>query len=149
MATMQHRIFCFSEFIRSESATAVQRAFRLHFNIEPPTRKSICRWNRQFQQTGKPPTTGTCSSRKRQMKACRILWSYAPKHGTFINYIMSIIKDRLCGLVVRVSGYRYRGPGFASRPYQIFWEVGGLERGPLSLVRTIEEYLNEKVAAPV
>jgi hypothetical protein len=32
---------------------------------------------------------------------------------------------RLCGLVVRVSGYRSRGPGFDSRPYQIFWEVGG------------------------
>jgi hypothetical protein len=28
--------------------------------------------------------------------------------------------DRLCGLVVRVSGYRYRGPGFDSRLYQIF-----------------------------
>jgi hypothetical protein len=28
--------------------------------------------------------------------------------------------DRLCGLVVRVSGYRSRGPGFDSRPYQIF-----------------------------
>ena len=28
--------------------------------------------------------------------------------------------DRLCGLVVRVSGYRYRGPGFDSRHYQIF-----------------------------
>jgi hypothetical protein len=46
-----------------------------------------------------------------------------------------------CGLLVRVSGYRSRGPGFDSRPYQIFWEVEGLERGPLSLVRTIEELL--------
>jgi len=27
--------------------------------------------------------------------------------------------DRLCGLVVRVSGYRYRGPGFDPRRYQI------------------------------
>jgi len=27
--------------------------------------------------------------------------------------------DRLCG-VVRVSGYRYRGPGFDPRRYQIF-----------------------------
>ena len=28
--------------------------------------------------------------------------------------------DRLCDLVVRVSGYRYRGPGFDPRRYQIF-----------------------------
>ena len=28
--------------------------------------------------------------------------------------------DRLYGLVVRVSGYRYRGPGFDPRRYQIF-----------------------------
>ena len=28
--------------------------------------------------------------------------------------------ERLCGLVVRVSGYGYRGPGFDSRRYQIF-----------------------------
>ena len=27
---------------------------------------------------------------------------------------------RLCGLVVRVCGYRYRGPGFDPRRYQIF-----------------------------
>jgi hypothetical protein len=47
--------------------------------------------------------------------------------------------DHLCGLVVRVSGYRPRGPGFDSRAYQIFWEVRGLERSPLSLVRTTEE----------
>jgi hypothetical protein len=57
--------------------------------------------------------------------------------------------DRLCGLVVRVSGYRSRGPGIDSRRYQIFWEVVGLERGPLSLVRIIEKPLEKTVAAPV
>ena len=31
-----------------------------------------------------------------------------------------VLCDRLCGLVVRVSGYRYRGPGFDPRRYQIF-----------------------------
>jgi hypothetical protein len=51
--------------------------------------------------------------------------------------------DRLCGLVVRVPGYRFRGPGFDSRSYQIFWVVG-LERGPLSLVKIIEELLEWK-----
>jgi hypothetical protein len=52
--------------------------------------------------------------------------------------------------VVRVYGYKSRGPWFDSCFYQIYWEVRGLERGPLSLVRTTEEnYLNEKVAAPV
>jgi hypothetical protein len=38
-------------------------------------------------------------------------------------------------LVVRVPGYRSRDPWFDSRCYQIFWEVMGLEGGPLSLVR--------------
>jgi len=47
---MQHKIFCVHEFIKTESATAVQRAFRLRFNIHPPTRKNICRWNHQFEQ---------------------------------------------------------------------------------------------------
>ena len=55
--------------------------------------------------------------------------------------------DRLCGLVVRVSGYRYRGPGFDPRHYQIFWVVVGLEWGPLSLVRSIEELLEWKNVA--
>jgi len=51
MATMQHMI-CVREFIEIESATAVQCAIRLRFNIHPPTRKSICRWNHQFEQIG-------------------------------------------------------------------------------------------------
>jgi hypothetical protein len=63
--------------------------------------------------------------------------------------------DRLCGLVVRVLGYRSEGPG--SIPGTTIFSVGGggkktvvgLERGPLSLVSTTEELLDRKVAAPV
>jgi hypothetical protein len=51
--------------------------------------------------------------------------------------------------VVRVPGYRSRGPGFDSQRYQIFREIVDLERGPLNLVRIIEELLERKVAAPV
>jgi hypothetical protein len=59
--------------------------------------------------------------------------------------ILKVKMDRLCGLVIRVSGYRSRGPGFDSRPYQIFWEErGGLERAPLSLAKTIEQLLEWK-----
>jgi len=52
MATMQHKIFCVREFIKTESTTAVQHAFRLRFNIQSPMRKSICRWKHQFEQIG-------------------------------------------------------------------------------------------------
>jgi hypothetical protein len=55
--------------------------------------------------------------------------------------------DRLCGLVVRVLGYRSRGPG--SIPDTTRKKVVGLERGPLSLMSTTEELLSGKVAAPV
>jgi hypothetical protein len=55
----------------------------------------------------------------------------------------------ICGLVVRVPGYRPRGSGFDSRRYHIFWVSVGLERGPLSLVRINKELLERKVAAPV
>jgi hypothetical protein len=53
--------------------------------------------------------------------------------------------DRLCGLVVRVLGYRSGGPG--SIPGTTKEKVVGLERGPLSLVSTTEELLGRKVAA--
>jgi hypothetical protein len=54
---------------------------------------------------------------------------------------LSLSVDRLCGLVVRASAYRSRGPGFDFRRYQIFWEVVSLERGTLSLVSIPEELL--------
>jgi hypothetical protein len=37
--------------------------------------------------------------------------------------------------------------GFDSRRYQIYWEVVGLERGPLSLVSTTEELLGRKCSS--
>jgi hypothetical protein len=55
--------------------------------------------------------------------------------------------DNLCGLVVRVRGYRSGGPG--SIPGTNRKKIVGLERGPLSLVSTTEELLERKVAAPV
>jgi hypothetical protein len=61
-----------------------------------------------------------------------------------IGYLFHLLKntlriDRLCGLVVRVPGYRSKDPEFDSRPYQIVWEVVGLKRSPRSLVRITEE----------
>jgi hypothetical protein len=52
------------------------------------------------------------------------------------------IPDRLCGLVVRVLGYRSRGPG--SIPGSTRKNLVDLERGPLSLVSATEELLGRK-----
>jgi hypothetical protein len=57
--------------------------------------------------------------------------------------------DRLCGLVVRVLGYRSGGPGSIPGTNRKTKTAVGLERGPLSLVSTTEELLDRKVAAPV
>ena len=76
-----------------------------------------------------------------------VIWITVHSTDTIIVYnyrICVAIYDRLCGLVIRVSGYRYRGPGFDPRRYRIFWVVVGLERGPLSLVRSIQELLEWK-----
>jgi hypothetical protein len=56
-----------------------------------------------------------------------------------VTYGAVFFSDRLCGLMVRVSGYRSRGPGSIPGRYQIYREVAGLELGSLSLVSTIEE----------
>jgi hypothetical protein len=53
--------------------------------------------------------------------------------------------DRLCDLVVRVSGYRSRGPGSISGPNHVFWEVVGLERGRLRILSTTKELFGRKI----
>jgi hypothetical protein len=61
-----------------------------------------------------------------------------------------MLLDRLCGLVVRVLGYRSGGPGsIPGTTKKKKKKVVVLERGPLSLVSTTEELLDRKVAAPV
>jgi hypothetical protein len=73
---------------------------------------------------------------------------------TVIIHDLSEIKSRLnldgrlCGLVVRVLGYRTGSPGSIPGTTRKK-KVVGLERGPLSLVSTTEELLDRKVAAPV
>jgi hypothetical protein len=52
-------------------------------------------------------------------------------------YVLAVI-DRLCGLVVRVLGYRSGGPGSipGTKRKKKKKNVVGLERGALSLVST-------------
>jgi hypothetical protein len=54
---------------------------------------------------------------------------------------------RLCGLVVRVLGYRSGGPDSITGTTKK--KVVGLERSPPSLVSTTEELLDRKVASLV
>jgi hypothetical protein len=62
--------------------------------------------------------------------------------------LFQTLHDRLCGLVVRVLGYRSGGPGSILGTTRKKTVVG-LERGALSVVNTTEELLDRKVAAPV
>jgi hypothetical protein len=58
--------------------------------------------------------------------------------------------DRLCGLAVRVLGYRSGGPGsIPGTTRKKKRKSSGSGTGPLSLVSTTEELLDRKVAAPV
>jgi hypothetical protein len=65
-----------------------------------------------------------------------------------VNCIIIELIDRLCGLVVRVLGYRSGGPGSIPGTTKKK-RIVVLERGPLSLVSTTEELLDRKVAASV
>jgi hypothetical protein len=65
-----------------------------------------------------------------------------------INTYDWVFVDRLCGLVVRILGYGFAGPGSIPGTTKKK-KVMGLEWGPRSLVSTTKELLDRKVAAPV
>jgi hypothetical protein len=67
-----------------------------------------------------------------ELKAWSVQSAQISKHLIFSNLLQS--PDRLCGLVVRVLGYRSGGPG--SIPGTTRKKNVGLERGALSLVST-------------
>jgi hypothetical protein len=66
---------------------------------------------------------------------------------------MALVFENVAPIVMRTVlknlWLQIQRSGFDFRRYHIFWEVLGLERGPLSLVSTTEELLERKVAAPV
>jgi hypothetical protein len=75
-----------------------------------------------------------------------MLLFHFPECGFYLGH--KCLFPRLCGLVVRVSGYRYRGPWFDSRRYQIFWVAVGLEQVHSASWGQLRSYLNKEVAAP-
>jgi hypothetical protein len=78
-----------------------------------------------------------------------IIFTFLPDETQDVDIINVLRnKHRLCGLVVRVLGYRSGGPGSIPGTTREK-KVVGLERSPLSLVSTTEELLDRKVAAPV
>jgi hypothetical protein len=74
----------------------------------------------------------------------RICWMPSRMQLIGDSYSMWFDFDHLCGLVVRVPGYRFTCFGFDSRRCQFFWEVVGLERGPFSLACITEELFEWK-----
>ena len=75
MITSQQKAQCVLWFAETKSATMVQREFRNHYHIKPPTRASLYRWKKQFKETGsvegkkssgRPQTLSTDVQRVRQ-----------------------------------------------------------------------------------
>jgi hypothetical protein len=52
MATPQQRSWCVLQLAKKESVTAVQRAYRTQFHMEPPSQVSIYAWYKKFEQKG-------------------------------------------------------------------------------------------------
>jgi hypothetical protein len=93
---------------------------------------------RQCRKEGTFVTIAQCPTVASECSSVTVFFLFS------LNY-----NDRLCGLAVRVLGYRSGGPGSIPGTTRKKEKVVGLERGPLSLMSTTEELLDRKVAAPV
>jgi hypothetical protein len=91
-----------------------------------------------FSETGYTPRMGSCS---------KMLNFYTLVRGTRIGVPLFLLRGRSICYVIegpplwssgQNSWLQMQRSGVVSRRYQIFWEVVGLERGPLSLVSTTE-----------
>jgi hypothetical protein len=92
--------------------------------------------------------TARTTTRYRGQKTWRDAFSFRTTSNSWYSILSRIqLRDRLCGLVVRILGYRSGGLG--SIPGTTRKKVVDLERGPLSLVSATEELLDRKLAAPV
>jgi hypothetical protein len=68
-----------------------------------------------------------------------------PIYSTYrFNIILSCVSRPALWSNGQSSWLQIQRPWFDSQPYQMFWEIATLERGPLSLASTIEELLERK-----
>jgi hypothetical protein len=74
-----------------------------------------------------------------QLSTCNCFWPFL---YNFLLYFMVLLPPLWSS--GQSSWLQIQRSWFDSRRYQIYWEVVGLERGPLRLVSTIEEELGRK-----
>ena len=100
--------------------STVQSATACCFTSQNQCRKLLSRLHLRRYISINHPTTTNCKNIQLVRNTELHEQSRIKKKHEIGGNILKCVVYRLCGLVVRVSGYRYRGPGFDPRRYQIF-----------------------------
>jgi hypothetical protein len=86
MATQQQKAFCILQFANTNSVTNVQRLLRTRFGIDPPARKTIYSWCRQFEDTDcicKGKSTGRPRVSEENVGRIRETFQRSPRKSTY------------------------------------------------------------------